>query len=53
MEVIICQLKSKRVTPVSLIKLLGIHAVSGVIHMEYEEVETGHKPCGAVYGINQ
>lgn len=34
-------------------KIARIHAVSGVIHMEYEEVETGHKPCGAVCGINQ
>lgn len=50
---VICQLESKRVTPLSLIKLLGIHVVSWVIHMEYEEVETGHKPCGVVYGMNQ
>jgi hypothetical protein len=35
MEVIICQLKSKRVTLLQFIKLLSIHVVSWIIQVEY------------------
>lgn len=47
MEVIICQLKSKRVTRLSLLKLLNIHVVSCGVHMEYEEVKTDRKLLGS------